>query len=186
MISEFLIKILVIILLILFFVLRGVFIKYYKKFSFKFLIKYLVVICIMLVYFAKWIDFAIINFNIYFRLIVGLLLIGIGYILFFLSHKYLGRNWSSLIDKKVSENKKLIKTGVYKYVRHPMYSSSLITLFGFGILSANWLIFSISFLILIFFYVYKVPREEKFLINNFGREYLNYKKETGGFFPKLR
>jgi protein-S-isoprenylcysteine O-methyltransferase Ste14 len=183
--QEFLIKALVAILLVLFFIMRNKFTRYYKKFLFKFLIKYFIVIVIILFYFSNWIDFAIFNMGIYLRLVMGLFLIGIGYSLFFSAHKSLGKNWSSLMDKKVSNHKTLIKTGIYRYVRHPMYLASLITVLGFGILTANWIIFSISFLFLLIFYIYKVPKEEKFLINSFGKKYIKYKKETWGFFPKL-
>lgn len=183
--NEFLVKLLVVILLIIFFILRNRHVKYYKKSSYKFLIKYIIIIFIMLLYFYKIIDFALIDLNIYFRLICGLLLILIGYLLFFWAHRYLGKNWSSLLDKKLSKKDRLIKEGPYRFVRHPTYSASILTLMGFGILTANWLIFFISLIILVSFYAYKVPREEKFLISKFGKDYLEYRKKTGGFIPKL-
>ena len=182
---EFLIKLLVVILLILFFVLRNIFTRYYQKFSFKFLIKYLVIVLILGFYFSRTIDFALVPIPLYFRLFLGLILIFGGYSLFFASHNYLGQNWSTLLDKKVSKKNFLIKEGPYKYIRHPTYSASLLALFGFGILSANWIIFLVSFVFLVTFYIYKVPREERFLTEKFGKSYTDYKKTTGGFFPKL-
>jgi len=183
---EFLIKILVVILLALFFVFRNKFTGYYKKSSFRFLIKYFIITIVLLFYFSGIMDFASISFNIYLRLLLGLLLIFGGYSLFFVAHKHLGQNWSTLLDKKISKKDRLIKTGPYKYVRHPSYSASILALIGFGILTANWIIFSICFLVLLIFYIYKVPREEKFLTEKFGKEYIDYRKKTPGFFPRLK
>lgn len=184
--QEFLIKVLVVIMLALFFVIRNKFTRYYKNFSFKFLTKYIIVLIILVIYFSKVTDFAIIPLDVYFRLTWGFLFMGVGYVLFFSAHKTLGENWSSLIDKEVTRDKKLIQKGIYKYVRHPMYLTSFITLLGFGFLTANWLIFLVPFFILLIFYFYKVPREEKFLVKHFGKEYEKYRKMTGGFFPKFK
>ena len=48
-------------------------------------------------------------------------------------------------------------------------------LIGFFILTSNWVLIGIPFVILILFYMSKIPREEKELIDNFGKEYLRYK-----------
>lgn len=183
---EFLIKILVVILLVLFFIIRNKFVRYYRKFSYRFIVKYIIIFLLLMFYFSNLIDFSIIKVDIYSRLFFGLFLIIFGYILFFLSHHELGRNWSSLIDKKISKNDRLIKTGPYKFIRHPFYTASIISLVGFGILTANLVIFLLSLIIILFFYIYKIPKEEKFLIDKFGKKYLEYMKTTGGFFPKIK
>lgn len=183
---ESIIKILVAFLLILFFLFRYLFLRYYKKFSYKFLIKYLVIIFLLIIYFSRIVDFAIIPLNPYLRMVLGLIIVLSGYSLFFISHQHLGKNWSAILNNNVSKTSKLIKTGPYKYIRHPMYSASFISVIGFGILTSNWLIFLISFLILLIFYIYKISKEERFLKQLFKKDYLDYKKMTGGFFPKLK
>jgi len=39
---------------------------------------------------------------------------------FYIIHKQLGDNWSPILE--IKKNQKLIKDGVYKYIRHPMYT----------------------------------------------------------------
>lgn len=73
---------------------------------------------------------------------------------------------------------RLLKTGYYKKVRHPMYAFSIVLQAGF-LLSLRSFLYSIAALIIIWFYVFYAQREEqKSLIPIFGDEYLEYKKET--------
>lgn len=75
--------------------------------------------------------------------------------------------------------------GIYKYIRHPQISSSILLFIVLCIiLNSLFLLIWISLLmilitpIVIFF-------EEKDLIKRFGENYINYKKSTGALIPKL-
>jgi protein-S-isoprenylcysteine O-methyltransferase Ste14 len=160
------------------------FVKHYKKFTPKTFIKYIIILILFFPYINGYFDFAQLNFNIYLRLVFGILIISSGISLFFWAHVHLGKNWSPIIEKKFAKSKEFVKSGPYKYVRHPIYTASFIILFGFFMLTANWILTGIPLVILILFYLSKIPREEKELINNFGREYKEYMKRTGGLFPK--
>jgi protein-S-isoprenylcysteine O-methyltransferase Ste14 len=184
--TEMLIKILALILVIFFFLFRSRFLKHYKKFTTRTLIKYFIILFLFYFYIAGYFDFAQLDFNIYFRLIVGIIIIFLGMFLLFLAHSYLRTNWSPIIEKKFSKSRSLIKSGPYKYIRHPIYTASFISLLGLFILTANWLLTGIPLIILVLFYSYKIPKEEKELINNFGKRYEDYMKTTGGLMPKLK
>jgi len=186
MITEISIKILALALVLIFFLIRSRFVSHYKKFTPRTLIKYIIVLFLFYFYIAGYFDFAQLNFGVYFRLIAGIIIIFLGMWLLFWAHIHLGKNWSPIIEKKFSRSRKLIKSGPYKYLRHPIYSASFITLIGFFILTSNWILVGIPLVILILFYINKIPREEKELRDNFGKNYLNYEKITGGLFPKLR
>ena len=41
--------------------------------------------------------------------------------LFYRSHKNLGRNWSATLEIQKGHN--IVDAGVYKYIRHPIYSA---------------------------------------------------------------
>lgn len=78
---------------------------------------------------------------------------------------------------------KVVKTGAYHYIRHPLYV-------GLILWCAGSLLFFKSFLFLIL--VALVPAiyleaksEEKALIEAFGEEYDGYRAATGMFFPKV-
>ena len=182
---ELIVKVIVLVLLIVFFILRSSFIKHYKTFTFRLSIKYIVTIILLILYFGGYFDFAMLGINSYVRMILGLLIIFIGMVLFFWTHAHLGKNWSPVIEKKFTKSRKLIKTGPYRHMRHPIYSASFVTLIGFGIFTANWLIFVVPLVILVVFYAIKIPKEEKELTRNFGKEYEKYMKDTPRFIPNF-
>ena len=182
---ELFIKISMLLLVIFFFIIRSKFIKHYKKFTPRTLIKYLIILALFYFYIFGYFDFAKLNFNIYFRLIAGIIIIFLGFLLLFWAHSKLRINWSPIIEKKFSKSRSLIKSGPYKYIRHPIYTASFISLIGFFIFTSNWILTGIPLLILILFYIYKIPEEEKELIDNFGKKYNDYIKTTGGLLPKI-
>lgn len=181
---EITIKIITCVLVFIFLLIRERFTSHYKITP-RLMIKNVIIIILFVLYFLKIFDFAKINLNPYLRIFLGFPVIFLGIFLFFWSHMHLRENWSPVIEKKFTKSKKLVNTGPYKYLRHPIYSASLITLLGFAILTANWLFTGIPLLILIIFFTYKIPKEEKSLISNFGQNYRKYMKQTGGLFPKL-
>jgi len=105
--------------------------------------------------------------------IIGLL-IGI----WALSHNQLG-NFN--IQPKLKEGSALITTGIYKYIRHPMYLSVITTMFAFVLSTANLLeiLFFISLLIVL---ILKAKREESLWIEH-DEEYVRYKERTKLFIP---
>jgi len=99
------------------------------------------------------------------------------------SHSDLGKLWSPTLG--LQKNHNLIISGIYKYLRHPMYSAHLIWAIAQIMLLHNW-IAGYSFLISqIPFYIYRIKIEEKMMIEKFGDEYKNYKKTTGSIIPKM-
>tara|TARA_B100002051_G_scaffold213191_1_gene205066 strand:+ start:85 stop:528 length:444 start_codon:yes stop_codon:yes gene_type:complete len=77
--------------------------------------------------------------------------------------------------KKVN---KLITSGIYKYSRNPMYLGLLFIVVSTSVFYLN--IFSITTPILFYFWInrFQIKREEIFLKEKFGKEYLLYKTKT--------
>jgi len=76
----------------------------------------------------------------------------------------------------------LINTGLYKYIRHPLYLSLM--LLGFGALLKNIDILKISLSVInIIALICTVKVEENEMINRFGNEYIEYMKKTKMFIP---
>ncbi len=73
---------------------------------------------------------------------------------------------------------KLVKDGVYSFCRNPMYLGYSFLFFAFGFLMRNIYFLFLSIGVVIFIYIYSKLIEEKVLLKRFGKEYLNYKKET--------
>ena len=93
----------------------------------------------------------------------------------------LNKNLSPFPSPK--SNSQLIKKGLYKYIRHPIYTGILLLSFGFGIYlhSTFKIIVALSLLILFYF---KTSYEEQRLLQKFA-DYFEYKKMAGRFLPKL-
>ena len=89
-----------------------------------------------------------------------------------------------LLCPETKTKQKLITTGPYHRVRHPLYS--IHNLFNLG------MIFLTAYIPLIIFAIIGVPLtyarmkyEEKMMVEKFGSEYEEYKERTGRIFPKL-
>jgi protein-S-isoprenylcysteine O-methyltransferase Ste14 len=129
---------------------------------------------------STWIDFAQIGFFSCLRWLgVGISVISIW--IFYLSHAQLGKHWSPLLETHSEHT--IIRQGLYKYVRHPMYSSLLLGLLGTLFMTNNWLatlLMSIGVFVFIFL---RLPREEAFMQARFGADYLAYQRQTKRLFP---
>lgn len=112
---------------------------------------------------------------------VGLLIAIAGIIISFTALFDLNKNLSPFPTPK--ENAELIQTGIYKFIRHPIYTGILSFSFGFSLYSENTLRLCIFFALVILF-IFKATYEERLLQNKYPG-YIAYKKTTGMFLPRL-
>ena len=103
--------------------------------------------------------------------------------LFVLAHRDLGKNWSMALE--IKEGHHLVRTGIYKKIRHPMYAHFWIFVIAQGFVLANSLVLIFGTAAWGLLYFYRVPEEEEMLISEFGDEYRDYIKETGRVIPKF-
>ncbi|MBR1203098.1 MULTISPECIES: protein-S-isoprenylcysteine O-methyltransferase [unclassified Bradyrhizobium] len=102
-------------------------------------------------------------------------------VMFRLTHRALGRNWSLSLD--VRENHRLITDGIYQKIRHPMYSAFWLWAVAQALLLPN-LVAGFAGLIgfgTLFFG--RVAREEQMMLETFGDEYREYMARTGRIIP---
>ena len=109
-----------------------------------------------------------------FSYFLGILIIIIAFIIMLVSIKDLGRNLSPIPRPLNSSN--LVTTGIYRFLRHPMYYSLIFISIGVFIikLSIYYSFLTISLALIIKF---KIALEEKYLMNKF-KNYLLYKNEV--------
>lgn len=81
------------------------------------------------------------------------------------------------------EETKLVRKGLYKYIRHPIYTAILLLFFGYGLYQSSLYKIFITILLAVLFY-FKSIYEEKCLEEKFA-EYKDYCNKTGRFFPKI-
>lgn len=77
---------------------------------------------------------------------------------------------------------KLVTSGVYAYIRHPIYSSFIQMSFGIAFLIGTSGSIAVAIISLIFYY-FKSRYEEKLLIQRYP-DYNPYKEITGRFMPE--
>lgn len=111
-------------------------------------------------------------------LILGTILIILGIIFWILAVVI------SKIDMEV-ENNNLVTTGIYAYVKHPIYAAFFYISTGLILISQNILLFVLPLIFWIFLTVAMKKTEEKWLIDRYGNDYINYSKKVNRFIPKV-
>ena len=104
--------------------------------------------------------------------------------LFWRSHVDLGLNWS--VSLEVRENHTLVCHGVYRLVRHPMYTSIWMWAVAQGMLLQNWFVGWSVVPAFAAMYFIRMPREERLMVETFGDDYRRYARQTGRLFPRIR
>ena len=94
----------------------------------------------------------------------------------------LDTQWSAQLQ--LIEGHRLITSGPYARIRHPLYAGMLGWCVSLSLLTANW-IFVAACALSVAGLLWRIPKEEQMMIEAFGDEYKNYMKQTGRFFPKL-
>ena len=114
----------------------------------------------------------------------GLVMMIGGLWLFWRSHADLGLNWSPTLENR--KGHEIISHGVYRRIRHPMYSAIWLFSIAQGLLLNNWLAGWAVVLAFAVMYFLRTPKEEEMMIDHFGNAYKEYMAETGRLFPRIR
>jgi protein-S-isoprenylcysteine O-methyltransferase Ste14 len=89
------------------------------------------------------------------------------------------------VDVAIMKDHHIVSNGIYRYVRHPSYSGSLLSFLGLGLFFAD--IFSLATIVLPISaaFLYRIRVEEQALVDTFGDEYIRYCKSTRRLIPGL-
>jgi protein-S-isoprenylcysteine O-methyltransferase Ste14 len=80
---------------------------------------------------------------------------------------------------------RLVITGPYSFVRHPLYASIILLIVpGIALLSRSWLLVPLPLLLYISFRIF-IPAEDKALSERFGRTFEEYRSKTNPMFPRF-
>ena len=115
--------------------------------------------------------------------LAGVLLIAVGLVV----------RWSAILTLKhyftvnvaLHTDHKIIDAGLYRHVRHPAYTGSLLSFFGLGLALVNWLSLALVFLPVLAAFLVRIKQEEKVLHQRFGSGYADYCAETKRLLPWL-
>jgi protein-S-isoprenylcysteine O-methyltransferase Ste14 len=112
--------------------------------------------------------------------LAGLLVVLLGIAFTIWARFMLGSNWSNSVT--VKENHTLVRTGPYRVARHPIYSGILLGMLGSALQRGAIRCFA-GVLICGFSFWLKSRAEERFMVQTFGEEYVQYRHKVKALVP---
>jgi protein-S-isoprenylcysteine O-methyltransferase Ste14 len=124
----------------------------------------------------------VLTFDRYYWRYLGLLLCGIGAGVRVLALKSLGRYFSAYVT--LQKEHRLVRDGIYRCIRHPLYLSLLLIPTGIAIVFDSLLAAPIAILAATFVFD-RIREEDRLLALHFGSEFANYRRCTSTLIPHL-
>ncbi|CUS09885.1 unnamed protein product [Tuber aestivum] len=118
--------------------------------------------------------------------IVGVVLILGGQVARSLAMVHAGTNFSHLVAYRKEEGHVLVKSGIFRYLRHPSYFGFFWWGLGTQIMLGNPVCFVGYTLVLWKFFSHRIRGEEELLVEFFEDEYLEYRARTRTFIPFIQ
>jgi protein-S-isoprenylcysteine O-methyltransferase Ste14 len=112
---------------------------------------------------------------------MGLLVAIAALMMFRLTHKALGRNWS--VSLEVRESHKLISEGIYRQIRHPMYTAFWLWAVAQALLLPNWFAGCAGLVGFGILFFGRIAKEEELMLASFGDDYREYMSRTYRVIP---
>ena len=105
-----------------------------------------------------------------------------GGLLLVVTFRTLGKNLTDTVVTRVEHT--LVTRGPYRWVRHPFYLATALSVVANSLVTANWFL-ALTGGTLFGLMVLRTRTEEEKLIERFGEDYKEYMERTGGFLPRL-
>jgi protein-S-isoprenylcysteine O-methyltransferase Ste14 len=94
----------------------------------------------------------------------------------------LGRNWTDIEKSSVKQGHRLVSHGLYRYVRHPIYTGDLLLLLGLELALNSWFVLGVAAIAV---YVRRKAVHEEQKLKESIPEYDRYCSRTTRFVPFL-
>lgn len=112
--------------------------------------------------------------------LLGLLTIPLCYWVF----NSLGSSVSGTVLTK--PNQRLVRSGPYRWARHPLYSTGIGLFLAIGLMASSAFVLAMTALVTVLILAVVIPAEERRLLETFGDEYRELCRRTGRLLPRLR
>lgn len=113
--------------------------------------------------------------------VAGVLMVFLGSVLRRYCWRTLGEYFTG--DVKARADQPVIRSGPYRFVRHPSYTAAMMMFIGIGLALGNWVSLVLVTIATIAAYGYRVAVEERALLDAIGEPYRSYMKERKRFIP---
>ena len=114
-------------------------------------------------------------------LLAGVVCLAVGLWLFARSHADLGTNWS--ITLEIRERHQLVTQGIYRHLRHPMYSALLLYSLGQALVVPNWIAGPSYGVAMVLLFAFRLGPEERMMLDEFGKDYEEYRGRSKRLVP---
>jgi protein-S-isoprenylcysteine O-methyltransferase Ste14 len=114
---------------------------------------------------------------------LGTAVFALSLLLFYRTHRDLGRSWSVTLE--IRETHQLVTTGVYRHVRHPMYSAFFLWAVAQALLLPNFVAGLAGLIGFGTLFAFRLPREERMMEERFGEAYRAYAARTRRIIPGI-
>jgi len=103
----------------------------------------------------------------------------------------LGIRWTAILtlrayfttDVAIVPGQQLIRSGIYRHLRHPAYSGSIVSFCGLGLVLSSWLSLALLLIPITIAFLKRIEIEELALETAFGREYAEYRTTSWRLCP---
>ena len=113
--------------------------------------------------------------------VAGVLMVFLGSVVRRYCWRTLGEYFTG--DVKARADQPVIRSGPYRFVRHPSYTAAMMMFIGIGLALGNWVSLVLVTIATIAAYGYRVAVEERALLDAIGEPYRSYMKERKRFIP---
>jgi len=111
----------------------------------------------------------------------GAALIVAGLVLRWTAIRTLGRFFTVTVT--VREGHRVIRDGLYRYVRHPSYAGALLSFVGLAMSFGSWATFLVILVPVFAALAYRIRVEEAALVQGLGEDYREYQRTTARLIP---
>jgi protein-S-isoprenylcysteine O-methyltransferase Ste14 len=115
--------------------------------------------------------------------VLGALVFAGALVLFYRIHRELGRSWSVTLELR--DQHALVTHGLYRHLRHPMYSAFWLWALAQLLLLPNWIAGPAGLVGFGILFFGRVGREEQMMLEKFGEEYRAYMARTKRIIPGI-
>ncbi len=113
----------------------------------------------------------------------GLVIMIVGFAIYYWGVLTLGHFGSGFV--RVIPDHKVIRNGPYRFVRHPVYASEILSFIGLGLALQSWVALLIILVAASVYYANRIRFEERFLASELGDEYFQYMKGVKRIIPHI-
>jgi protein-S-isoprenylcysteine O-methyltransferase Ste14 len=116
-------------------------------------------------------------------MILGAVIFNLAALMILSAHLSLGEFWSGELGTR--SRHQVVETGLYRWIRHPLYTSFILIPVGLFLMTGDWLIaiWTLAYALAV---AARAWKEEEMMLGRLGPSYALYMQKTGRFLPRFR